>query len=88
VLRFYKKVICHPKRILKLQLIIKLNGENSTTSYLLCTTFATSPEAIFAHENNRAVVPEGVIGEIETTNIKMKFDSLVIRGAQIFNGCN
>ena len=48
--------------------------KNQTLTSLLCTTLAA--------------VPEGVIGEIETTDIKMKFDKLVIRGAQIFDSCD
>ena len=62
--------------------------KNQTLTYLLCTSLAASPIAASAHEDNHAVVPAGVIGEIETTNIKMKFDNVVIRGAQIFNGCD
>ena len=59
-----------------------------TLTYLLCTTLAASPIAALAHEDNHAVVPAGVIGEIETTDTKMKFDNVVIRDAQIFNGCD
>jgi imidazolonepropionase-like amidohydrolase len=47
-----------------------------------------SPVTAFAHEDNHAVIPAGIVGEIETTNVKMKFDNVVIRGAQIFNGCD
>ena len=57
-------------------------------TFLLCTTLTTSPAGVNAHEANHAVVPAGVIGEIETTNIKMRFDNVVIRGAQVFNGCD
>ena len=49
---------------------------------------ASTAVGVLAHESNHAVVPEGVVGEIETTGIKMKFDNVVIRGAQIFNGCD
>ncbi len=62
--------------------------KNQTLTYLLCTTLVTSPIAALAHEDNHAVVPAGVVGEIETTDTKMKFDNVVIRGAQIFNGCD
>lgn len=55
---------------------------------LLCTTIAASPVGAIAHEANHAVLPEGVVGEIETTNVKMKFENVVIRGAQVFNGCD
>ncbi|UWQ40713.1 amidohydrolase family protein [Leisingera aquaemixtae] len=61
---------------------------NRILSYLLCTTLAASPAATFAHGTNHAVLPEGVVGEIETTNVKMRFENVVIRGAQIFNGCD
>ncbi|SFU21377.1 metal-dependent hydrolase family protein [Sedimentitalea nanhaiensis] len=61
---------------------------NRTLSCLLCTTLAVSPVVTSAHEDNHAVLPEGVVGEIETTSIKMKFENVVIRGAQIFNGCD
>lgn len=61
---------------------------NHTLSVLLSTTLAISPVGLAAHEDNHAVVPAGVVGEIETTNTKMKFDNVVIRGAQIFNGCD
>lgn len=62
--------------------------KNRSLTLLLCTTIAASPIGAIAHEANHAVVPAGVIGEIETTNVKMKFDSVVIRGAQVFNGCD
>ena len=55
---------------------------------LIGTAIVLAPMAAFAHEDNHAVLPEGVVGEIETTNVKMKFDNVVIRGAQIFNGCD
>lgn len=57
-------------------------------TFLLCTTFAAAPVGALAHDANHAVVPAGVVGEIETTNIKMRFDNVVIRGAQVFNGCD
>lgn len=57
-------------------------------TFLLCTALTASPVGVIAHEANHAVVPAGVIGEIETTNIKMRFDNVVIRGAQVFNGCD
>ena len=57
-------------------------------TFLLCTALTASPAGVIAHEANHAVVPAGVIGEIETTNIKMRFDNVVIRGAQVFNGCD
>ena len=59
-----------------------------TLTYLLCTTLAAPPMTALAHESNHAVIPAGVVGEIETTNVKMKFDNVLIRGAQIFNGCD
>jgi imidazolonepropionase-like amidohydrolase len=62
--------------------------KNRSLTYLLCTTIAAAPIGAIAHEANHAVVPAGVIGEIETTDIKMKFDNVVIRDAQIFNGCD
>lgn len=62
--------------------------KNCTLTGLLCTTMAISPTVILAHEDNHAVIPAGVVGEIETTMIKMRFDNVVIRGAQIFNGCD
>lgn len=61
---------------------------NRTLSCLLCTTLAVSPVATSAHEGNHSVLPEGVVGEIETTSTKMNFENVVIRGAQIFNGCD
>ncbi|WP_208764518.1 metal-dependent hydrolase family protein [Leisingera aquaemixtae] len=61
---------------------------NRILSYLLCTTLAASPAATFAHGTNHAVLPEGVVGEIETTNVKMRFENVVIRGARVFNGCD
>ncbi|WP_217353592.1 metal-dependent hydrolase family protein [Ruegeria arenilitoris] len=61
---------------------------NRTLTYLLCTTLAATPVSVLAHEANHEVVPAGVVGEIETTNVKMKFDSVLIRGAQVFNGCD
>ena len=57
-------------------------------TFLLCTALTASPAGVIAHEANHTVVPAGVIGEIETTNIKMRFDNVVIRGAQVFNGCD
>ncbi|MDW4496415.1 amidohydrolase family protein [Sulfitobacter sp. D35] len=62
--------------------------KSQTLTFLLCTTLASSPIAVLAHDANHAVIPEGVVGEIETTNVKMKFDNVVIRGAQVFNGCD
>ena len=41
--------------------------KNCTLTGLLCTTLAVSPTAILAHEDNHAVIPAGVVGEIETT---------------------
>ncbi|MBY6083814.1 metal-dependent hydrolase family protein [Ruegeria arenilitoris] len=61
---------------------------NTTLTYLLCTTLAATPVSVLAHEANHEVVPAGVVGEIETTNVKMKFDNVLIRGAQVFNGCD
>ncbi len=61
---------------------------SKTLTYLLCTTLAATPVSLLAHEANHAVIPAGVVGEIETTNVKMKFDNVVIRNAQIFNGCD
>ncbi|WP_217354973.1 metal-dependent hydrolase family protein [Ruegeria arenilitoris] len=61
---------------------------NRTLTYLLCTTLAATPVSVLAHEANHEVVPAGVVGEIETTNVKMKFDNVLIRGAQVFNGCD
>lgn len=61
---------------------------NQTLTFLLCTTLTAAPIGAYAHESNHAVIPEGVVGEIETTNIKMKFDNVLIRGAQVFNGCD
>ncbi|QJF51107.1 metal-dependent hydrolase family protein [Roseobacter ponti] len=61
---------------------------NRTLTYLLCTSLAASPIAAYAHDANHAIVPAGVVGEIETTNIRMMFDNVVIRNAQIFNGCD
>ncbi|MFD0981214.1 hypothetical protein, partial [Tropicimonas aquimaris] len=62
--------------------------KNRPLTFLLCTTIAASPVGAIAHDANHAVVPAGVVGEIETTNVKMKFDNVVIRGAQVFNGCD
>ncbi|MCU9850114.1 amidohydrolase family protein [Defluviimonas sp. WL0024] len=62
--------------------------KNRPLTFLLCTTIAASPVGAIAHDSNHAVVPAGVVGEIETTNVKMKFDNVVIRGAQVFNGCD
>ncbi|WP_217360730.1 metal-dependent hydrolase family protein [Ruegeria arenilitoris] len=61
---------------------------NRSLTYLLCTTLAATPVSVLAHEANHEVVPAGVVGEIETTNVKMKFDNVLIRGAQVFNGCD
>lgn len=61
--------------------------KNRTRTLLLCTTLAAWPVGAIAHDQNHAVVPAGVVGEIETTNVKMKFENVVIRGAQVFNGC-
>ncbi|MCA0930456.1 metal-dependent hydrolase family protein [Ruegeria profundi] len=61
---------------------------SKTLTYLLCTTLAATPVSLLAHEANHEVIPAGVVGEIETTNVKMKFDNVVIRNAQIFNGCD
>lgn len=61
---------------------------NRTLTYLLCTTLAATPVSVLAHEANHEVVSAGVVGEIETTNVKMKFDNVLIRGAQVFNGCD
>ena len=61
---------------------------NQTLTFLLCATLTAAPIGAYAHESNHAVIPEGVVGEIETTNIKMKFDNVLIRGAQVFNGCD
>ncbi|WP_380057608.1 amidohydrolase family protein [Falsihalocynthiibacter sp. SS001] len=61
---------------------------HKTLSYLLCTTLAVSPISAYAHEANHSVLPEGVVGHIETTNVKMRFENVVIRGAQVFHGCN
>ena len=62
--------------------------KNRALALLLCTTIVASPVGAFAHEDSHAVIPPGVVGEIETTNVKMKFDNVVIRGAQVFNGCD
>ena len=62
--------------------------KNRILIFVLCTTLTVSPVGVIAHEANHAVVPAGVIGEIETTNVKMKFENVVIRNAQVFNGCD
>ncbi|WP_209507294.1 amidohydrolase family protein [Ruegeria sp. HKCCSP335] len=60
----------------------------SALTCFLCTTLVVSPATVLSHEANHAVIPAGVIGEIETTHVKMRFDNVVIRGAQVFNGCD
>ncbi|WP_424931872.1 amidohydrolase family protein [Amaricoccus macauensis] len=62
--------------------------KNRPLTLLLCTTIAASPVVAIAHDANHAVAPAGVVGEIETTNVKMRFDNVVIRNAQVFNGCD
>ncbi len=61
---------------------------NRILTTLLSTTLVVSPVCAFAHEGHHAVVPEDVVGVIETTGTKMRFDNVVIRGAQVFNGCD
>ncbi|MCT8160661.1 metal-dependent hydrolase family protein [Pseudoruegeria sp. SHC-113] len=61
---------------------------NKTLTLLMCTTMATTPAVVLAHEDNHAIIPAGVVGEIETTTTKMKFDNVLFRGAQVFNGCD
>lgn len=62
--------------------------KNNTLTILLCTTLAATPVTVFANEEIHSAVPSDAVGEIETTNVKMKFDNVLIRNAQIFNGCD
>lgn len=62
--------------------------QNCPLTLLLCTTIAAAPVVAIAHDSNHAVVPAGVVGDVETTNVKMRFDNVVIRNAQVFNGCD
>ncbi len=62
--------------------------KNFAFTYFICTALVATPVGVVAHEANHSVLPEGVVGKIETTGIKMKFDNVVIRGAQVFNGCD
>lgn len=55
--------------------------------FLLCAILAVPPFGATAHDGNHAVLPARAAGHVETTGVKMTFENVVIRGAQIFNGC-
>jgi len=60
---------------------------NSTLSILLCTAIVVVPTDVIAHEPI-ALAPGGEIVHGHTYGPAMRYDKVVIRGAQIFNGCD